>query len=127
MRVVASLLCLLAGPALAEGRNDPFLKCLFEDGREAVLAENGEAIEWLEGDVVSPVTVFSTGTNLPTRTMIADGEADGILRLDLLIDDAVAGSRILKAGTGLLSETVVGPDGLLTSISQSGTCEEFHG
>jgi len=118
----------LSCAATAEGRKDPFLKCGFEDGREVVLAEDGEGTAWVEGGTRYPAVnyadkreghdpIVSVVAYLPWRTM----------KLDIFVPDPDWDERLpLPPLSALLSETVMLQAGMLVE-SVTGSCEEVGG
>lgn len=125
--LMAALAGLAAIPAGAEGRNDPFLRCLFEDGRQVVLAERGDAIDWIEEGVEAEATVTpDTERGLISVTALIHGRGAEFLTF---VDGpaaegaAAAGNR----GEARLVSGVFLQDGKLTTRVTSGKCEEFFG
>ena len=122
----ACALMMLAATATAEGRDDPFLRCTFEDGRVVVLAEQGEMLEWREGTFARAMVPETPRTgDDPIMTFLlptADPE-----RIDVFLgwfNDTIAPDRV---GEAMLSRTVFDDAGKLITATTRGQCEDFFG
>ncbi|MEY1555524.1 hypothetical protein AB3Y40_07790 [Yoonia sp. R2331] len=119
-------LCCLASGAVAEGRNDPFMRCTFDDDRIVVLAEQGDGFEWREGDFAAAIVPESPRTgDDPIMTFLlpnADPE-----RIDVFLGwygDTVVPDRV---GEAMLSRTIFDDAGRLVTATTQGQCEDFFG
>ncbi len=124
-KAAAVLLCLATG-AVAEGRNDPFMRCAFEDGRVVVLAEDGDGFAWREGAFAASIVPESPRTgDDPIMTFLlptADPE-----RIDVFLGwygDTVVPERV---GEAMLSQTVFDDAGQMIARSVQGQCEDYFG
>ncbi len=121
---LAALAC--ATSAMAEGRNDPFMRCTFADGRIVVLAEKGDGFEWREGQYVAPLVAETPRlADDPILTFIANAAEPE--RIDVFLGRFVAGQDVAEIGTALLTRTILDDAGLLTSQQTPGHCEDFTG
>jgi len=125
--MIRATLCfaVLAGPAVAEGRNDPFYRCTFDDGRIVILAEQGDGFEWREGSFVAPLVAEPRLNYDPIISFMglwADPE-----RIDVFVGWQEDGGVSAKIGSAMLTRTIMGEDGLLAVSQQAGTCEDYFG
>ena len=116
-----ALLLVLAAPALSEGRNDPILGCAFENGRQVVLAEDGDGFEWREADHTGPAQCSFGATGLCTTDhpiwgqqmlIVASGASEQETRLGV------------APGSAVLASVVFAPQ-TVTLAQQSGLCERM--
>ncbi len=123
---VGVVLACLASGAMAEGRNDPFMRCTFDDGRVVVLAENGAAFEWREGTFAAPmITEVPRLADDPILTfLLPNAEPE---RIDVFLGWFRAGGVPADIGTAMLSRTIFDDAGHLTSKTTAGTCVDFFG
>ncbi len=121
--LVSTLLC--GTSALAEGRNDPFLRCVFDDGRDVILAENGDAVEWREANGVTNVVQSAETNDKSLRTFIRLGEH--IERLDVFAGPMTNDGMSPQIGDAFLSGTNLGSDGSFLSLGIDGSCEAYSG
>lgn len=110
-----------AGALQAEGRNDPFLGCVFEDGRQVILSENGDAVEWQEADMTAPAQCTSGKTVIcviehptlgPQALVVATGASEQEQRMRV------------PAGAALLMSVYFVPEQLAFG-QQKGLCERI--
>lgn len=121
MRFFLLLSVLAATPLLAEGRNDPFLKCRFDGGRQIVLAERGDAVAWIEDGSDAPATIVNDAKRgLVSVTALIHGRGAEFLTF-------VSGKDAENKGAAKLVSGVFLRDGQLTTQVTTGTCEEFFG
>ncbi|MCG6902843.1 MAG: hypothetical protein LJE68_09195 [Rhodobacter sp.] len=121
MRWLAVVICALPGLATAEGRNDPFLDCRFEGGRQVTLAENGDLVDWIEDDFQGP-THCTSGTTVicvtqhpewgPQTLVVTAGTSETEERM-----------RIMP-GTALLTTVWFGPN-LMSLNLDNGLCQRI--
>ena len=114
-------LSLLASAGHAEGRNDPFLKCDFLSGRQVVLAENGAAVEWREGQTTRPARIIQDSGEGEERTVTIapTSSTPSFLYITGFAPDGSA-----KAA---LTATKQNTSGAFEITSDSGACKEFFG
>jgi hypothetical protein len=105
-------------PVLAEGRNDPLLACSFDNGREVTLAENGDALVWLQGDETLPAGAVSDLSQTP------------VVALQARHTDGTVGQLVIRPGSGAvqahLTEVTLRGHGFATRMS-SGRCRPHPG
>jgi len=109
------------GVCLAEGRNDPFLQCNFEAGRQVTLAENGDALEWREDGFSAQTHCTSGGTVIcitehpkwgPQTLVVANGASAEEQRMKI------------AAGSAILTTVWFGPE--VMGLSQDkGLCQRI--
>jgi len=115
----------LAAPALAEGRNDPFYKCTFDDGREVILAEQGEGFEWREGSFIAPLASEPRFIDDPIISFMGIwGDPE---RIDVFVGWQLGSGPELEIGSAMLSRTVINDAGVMTTLSTNGLCEDYFG
>lgn len=107
--------------ALAEGKNDPIIGCVFENGRQIILAEDGDGFEWREDDFTGAAhCIFGT-----TVMCIADHDHWGAQALTLAGGQTPQELRFgIPTGTAVLSGVVFAP-GALGLASEPGLCERI--
>lgn len=118
---------LVATPALAEGKNDPFMKCDFEDGRVVVLSEDGDSLIWNEDDQPHPANSYVPASHTPTRVIHKYSPDYGVESLTLFTGWFASGQPDIAPGTALVSRTVVTQQGRLETRSTNGFCVEYIG
>ena len=119
--LLLTLLILVPVAVFAEGRDDPFLECDFESGRQVVLAENGDAFEWREEDHIGAMHCTAAGTVIcitdhpewgPQALVVTNGASE--------IEERMR----IAPGSALLNTVWFGPD--VMSLSQDkGQCERI--
>lgn len=110
-----------AGTLHAEGRNDPFLGCVFEDGRQVILAENGDGIEWQEADL----TAVAHCTNGRTVICVIEHPDLGPQALVVATGASEQEQRMrVPAGAALLMSVYFVPE-QVASGQQKGLCERI--
>ena len=116
--LIATLPALLPPGAQAEGRNDPLLLCQFDNGRQVTLAENGDALVWLQGD---EVLAAGPGSALSQTPLVA---------LQARHADGTVAQLVIRPGSGTvpanLSEVSLRGNGFATRMS-SGRCRPHPG
>lgn len=130
MRSVALLLALgamaVSGTALAEGRNDPFLKCDFDKGREVILSERGEEFVWTENGKGTRAAILKRLDNDPRVTIYTYLPYQGAQMLTLNLDIMTESTRAATPpGSALIVTTVIARSGALTTVSYPGRCVEL--
>ncbi len=121
----AIIITLLPLSVSAEGRNDPFMRCTFDDGRVVVLAENAGALEWRENDFRAPIIQPEQMAHDPMITYFGpwiDPE-----RIDVFVGWFSDGSPNLEVGAAMLSRTIITDQGTIESEAVSGLCEAYFG
>ena len=122
MRFLLFTLLILAPIAVfAEGRNDPFLQCDFESGRQVVLVEDGDALEWREEDHTGPMQCTLGATVIcitdhpewgPQALVVTNGASE--------IEERMS----IAPGSALLNTVWFGPE--VMQLSQdNGRCERI--
>ncbi len=123
---LGAVLCCLASGSVAEGRNDPFMRCTFEDGRVVVLAEQGDGFEWREGAFAAPIVPESprSGDDPILTFLLPNADPE---RIDVFL--GWTGDRVMPdaVGRAMLSRTVLTDAGALTITSTPGQCEDYFG
>jgi hypothetical protein len=109
-------------PVWAEGRNDPFLTCLFDAGPQVVLAENGDSVIWIEGE-----------TEIATTCTFEDAAIAGCFIFHptrgpttLLVGTGLAGSDAVK-GQAILVQATIKKTNQINAGTHRGTCREYLG
>ena len=122
----ASIICAtLASPVVAEGRDDPFMRCTFDDGRVVTLAEQGDGFEWREGSFTAPLVTEPQLAHDPVISFI--GVWDDPERIDVFLGWEMGAGPKIAIGTALLSRTVISDAGAFRVDQQPGTCADYFG
>ncbi len=125
---LALLLALFPTTTLAEGRDDPFLRCAFEDGRQVILSERGDDFVWTENEkgTVAAFLQRADGDPLASLYTYLPDRGAQVLTLDL---DAMADAEgtLPPVGTAMIVTPALDGSGRLTPIVQYGRCVEFIG
>jgi hypothetical protein len=125
---IALVFLVIPTATLAEGRDDPFLRCAFQDGREVILSERGDQFVWTE-DKKGTVAAFlrrADGDPLATLYTYLPGRGPQTLTLDL-DTMAAAGGGQPPVGSAMIVTPALANNGRLTPIVQYGRCVEFIG
>lgn len=116
---------MLGTAAIAEGRDDPFMRCTFDNGRVVVFAENGDDFEWREGDFIGTLVQPTQTAQDPVLTFFgpwADPE-----RIDVFVGWSADGNPEMEIGSAMLSRTIVSDAGKMISQATPGLCEDYTG
>ncbi len=126
--MLKALFLLMLSPAitLAEGRDDPFLKCQFKGGRTVVLAENGDDLVWIENNADYPATRFGNRDGGHLVTIHADARSINNPSLTVFTKD-ITESAPAENGDALLTWTTLSAIGKFKSHALRGKCKEFNG
>lgn len=117
--ILAGATCAL--PVWAEGRNDPFLKCMFDE-RAVVLAENGDRVVWIEAEIEAATTCSFENSAVAGRLLFhpTQGPTTVFVGTGLEGGDAVRGQAVLVLAT-------VEKTNQINAGTQRGTCREYLG
>ncbi|NKB28292.1 MAG: hypothetical protein GKR99_12345 [Rhodobacteraceae bacterium] len=122
------LLALLPTATLAEGRDDPFLRCAFEQGRQVILSERGDDFVWTEDGKGTVAAFLRRADGDPLATLYTYLPDRGPQTLTLDLDAmAAAGGNLPPVGTAMIVTPALDSSGRLTPIVQYGRCVEFIG
>lgn len=121
---IAIICALLAGSVTAEGRNDPFYRCTFENGRAIILAEQGERYEWREDGAAAPALLdelFNLENHVAfDRLWAAD-------RMVVRVGVSFKTNPAVEIGYATLTSQALNGDGVMKTDHQTGVCEDYFG
>jgi len=120
MNTGLAILVVLAGPAHAEGRNDPFLRCDFGADLQITLAERGDNFAWLQNGAEQPAQIVKDeGSNM---VMIYTASRAGGIR-SMTVSQGDTGDQAAPEGAAILITHQISVGGELLTAPVSGQCE----
>ena len=115
-------------PILAEGRDDPFLKCTFENDRVVIFAEDGDNTVWIENEsrfrAIWQETAFA---HTPLKSIHKSGGYQGDETITILVKYTRNEKPKIKGGASLLSQVTLTPQDEWEIVSTKGHCERYIG